>query len=143
MSYKVRDEITVLETNIDDCAGEILGYVMDKLFENGAKDVFYTPIFMKKNRPSYKLTVLCKEKEVELLEDIIFSETTSIGIRKRTETRVVLKREFKEVNTDFGVLKVKSVETIEGEQLYPEFESAKELALKNNVPLKEIYKQIK
>ena len=72
MTEKYTDTINVLETNIDDCTGEFLGYVSQKLFEGGAKDVFYTSIYMKKNRPAYKLTVLCFDDVVEKMEDIIF-----------------------------------------------------------------------
>ncbi|MGE4213845.1 MAG: nickel insertion protein [Anaerotignaceae bacterium] len=142
MNYKEHDVINVLETNLDDCAGEILGYVMDKLFENGAKDVFYTPIYMKKNRPAHKLTVLCADEKVEVLEDIIFMETTSIGIRKHKEERTVLSRCFKEIETKYGKLKVKAVKTPVGERFYPEFESAKELAKINCVSLGVIYKEV-
>lgn len=141
MNYKEQDVINVLETNLDDCTGEILGYVMDKLFENGAKDVFYTPIYMKKNRPAYKLTVLCADEKVDEIEDIIFMETTSIGIRKRREERTILKRCFKEIETKYGKLKVKAVQTPSGERIYPEYESAKNLAEKNCVPLSVIYKE--
>ena len=142
MSYKICDEINVLETNLDDCTGEILGYVLDKLFEVGAKDVFYVPIFMKKNRPAYKLTVICSDDVIDEIEDIIFKETTSIGIRKRKETRTILKREIKEIETPFGQLTVKVVNCEDEERIYPEFESAKKLARKNNVALREIYKKI-
>ncbi|MGL4790975.1 MAG: nickel insertion protein [Anaerotignaceae bacterium] len=141
--FKEQDEIIVLETNLDDCTGEILGYVMDKLLLAGAKDVFYTSIFMKKNRPAYMLTVLCKEDKVEELENIIFTETTSIGIRKRTEVRTILKRSFKEIETPYGLLKVKSVLTPIGERNYPEFEAAKLLSEKFNIPLTEVYKSVK
>jgi uncharacterized protein (DUF111 family) len=142
MNYKEHDVLNVLETNLDDCTGEVLGYVMDKLFENGAKDVFYTPIYMKKNRPAYKLTVLCADEKVEALEDIIFMETTSIGIRKHKEERTILLRCFKEIETKYGKLKVKAVQTPEGERFYPEYESARELAKKNCVPLSVIYKEV-
>lgn len=142
MNYKEHDVINVLETNLDDCTGEILGYVMDRLFDNGAKDVFYAPIYMKKNRPAYKLTVLCGDEKVEVLEDIIFMETTSIGIRKRKEERTILLRCFKEIETKYGKLKVKAVQTPRGECLYPEYESARELAEKNCVSLSVIYKEV-
>ena len=142
MNYKMYDEINVLETNLDDCTGEMLGYVLERLFETGAKDVFYTPIFMKKNRPAYKLTVLCSDDAVDKIEDMIFEETTSIGIRKRKEQRTILKRELKEVEIPLGQLKVKVVKCKNGEKIYPEFESARELAQKNNVPLKDVYKEV-
>ena len=75
------DEICRLETNIDDCTGEMLGYVMERLFEAGARDVHYTPVFMKKNRPAWQLNVICDPKDRERMEEIIFAETTTIGIR--------------------------------------------------------------
>ena len=69
---KTNDEIIVMETNIDDCSSEILAYTAEKLFENGALDVFFTPIYMKKNRPAYRLSTACKEDKLELLQNIIF-----------------------------------------------------------------------
>ena len=134
------DGIYVMETNIDDCSGEILGYTSDILFDAGALDVFFTPIFMKKNRPAYRLTVACKKEDMEKLQNIIFRETTTIGIRYRFEERKVLKREEFEIHTKYGMLKVKKVLNNGEEYLYPEFESMKELAKKNNIPLKELYK---
>ena len=101
------NSICVMETNIDDSSGEILGYTSEKLFEEGALDVFFTPIFMKKNRPAYRLTVACKKGEMEKLQNIIFRETTTIGIRYRFEERKVLKREEAEIDTKYGKLKVK------------------------------------
>ena len=77
-----RDKVVKLETDIDDCSGEVLGYVMKKLFKAGAKDVHYAPVFMKKNRPAWELTVICGEEKAEKLEQIIFTETTTIGIRE-------------------------------------------------------------
>lgn len=134
------DGIYVMETNIDDCSGEILGYTSDILFDAGALDVFFTPIFMKKNRPAYRLTVACKKEDMEKLQNIIFRETTTIGIRYRFEERKVLKREEFEIDTKYGKLKVKKVVNNGEEYLYPEFESMKELAKKKNIPLKELYK---
>ena len=134
------DGIYVMETNIDDCSGEILGYTSDILFDAGALDVFFTPIFMKKNRPAYRLTVACKKEDMEKLQNIIFRETSTIGIRYRFEERKVLKREEFEIDTKYGKLKVKKVVNNGEEYLYPEFESMKELAKKNNIPLKELYK---
>ena len=143
MTDKYTDTINVLETNIDDCSGEVLGYVMDKLFAGGAKDVFYTSIFMKKNRPAYKLTVLCFDEDVEKMEDIIFSETTSIGIRKRKEERVCLKRNFETVDTKYGKIDVKTVFVNDEKRIYPEFESVKKAAEKNNVPFIMVFDEAK
>lgn len=130
----------VMETNIDDCSGEILGYCEEKLFENGALDVFYTPIFMKKNRPAYRLTVACKKEDMFKLQNIIFKETTTIGIRYRFESRTELGREVIEINTEYGKLKAKKVSNQGEVYLYPEYESMKKIARENNIPLKELYK---
>lgn len=134
------EDFIVMETNIDDCSGEILSYVSEKLFENGALDVFYTPVFMKKNRPAYKLTVTCKKNDMFKLQNIIFKETTTIGIRYHFEYRTVLERDSFEIDTKYGKLKVKKVSHNEETYIYPEYESIKELADKNNIPLKELYK---
>ncbi len=134
------EDIVVMETNIDDCNSEILGYTMERLFECNALDVFYSPIYMKKNRPSYKLTVICKEEDMFNLQNIIFKETTTIGIRYRFEDRVKLERENIEIETEYGRLKAKKVLMDENSFIYPEYESMKEIALKNNIPLKELYK---
>ena len=132
-------KIVVMETNIDDCSGEILGYTEDLLFQNGALDVFYTPIFMKKNRPAYRLTVVCKEADIQKLQNIIFKETTTIGIRYRYEYRTELEREPITINTKYGTLQAKKVVNNGETYIYPEYESVKELAEKNHIPLKEIY----
>ena len=132
-------KIVVMETNIDDCSGEILGYTEEMLFKNGALDVFYTPIFMKKNRPAYRLTVVCKEPDIQKLQNIIFKETTTIGIRYRYEYRTELERKQILIDTKYGTLKAKKVSNNGETYVYPEYESVKELAHKNNVPLKEIY----
>lgn len=96
------DYIYKLESNIDDCTGEALGYVMERLMKAGARDVHYTPVFMKKNRPAYQLNVICKEEDIEKLEGIIFRETTTIGIRRQKMERSVLKRQVKTVKTSLG-----------------------------------------
>lgn len=137
---KIKDEVTVLETNLDDSTGEWMGYAMELLLEAGARDVFYTPIFMKKNRPAYQMTVLCDEENAEKLAQIIFRETTTIGIRQRKETRMILSRRQTEVDTRYGKLKVKEVS---GGRIYPEYESARELAREQGAGLPDIYRSIK
>ncbi len=134
------NSICVMETNIDDCSGEILGYTSEKLFNAGALDVFFTPIFMKKNRPAYRLTVACKKEDIEKLQNIIFKETTTIGIRYRFEERKVLERKETEIDTKYGKLKVKEVINNGEKYVYPEYESMRKLAKENNIPLKELYK---
>ena len=127
-----------METNIDDCSGEMLGFVMEQLLGKGALDVFFTSIFMKKNRPAYRLTVVCNEEKMDLLQKVIFTQTTTIGIRYRKEQRTILERKIKEIDTPLGKLQVKEV-LIDGEKrCYPEYESAKKLAVETGKPLWEI-----
>ena len=137
---KPNEGFIVMETNIDDCSGEILGHTEELLFKNGALDVFFTPIFMKKNRPAYRMTVTCRKEDMIKLQKIIFRETTTIGIRYRFEYRTELERKNLEVDTKYGKIKVKKVENNGEIYIYPEYESLKEVASKNNVPLKELYK---
>lgn len=104
---KQNNDIIVMETNIDDCSGEIFGYTQELLFKNGALDVFFTPIYMKKNRPGYRMSVICREQDILELQNIIFKETTTIGIRYRYEYRTELERKIGEVKTKYGKIKVK------------------------------------
>lgn len=84
---KSNEDFVVMETNIDDCGGEIFGYTKELLFKNGALDVFFRLIYMKKNRPAYRMTVACRTKDMYKLQDIIFRETITIGMRYRYEYR--------------------------------------------------------
>ena len=138
--YTEQDEIMVLETNLDDCTGEMLGAAMEILMENGALDAFYTPIFMKKNRPAWCLTVLARPEDTEKMERLIFLHTTTIGIRRHLDQRKILKREKAVVPTAYGELQVKRVALEDGYRDYPEYESAKKLAVETGKPLWEILK---
>lgn len=131
----------MLETNIDDCSAEVLGYVMEKLMDY-ALDVFYTPIFMKKNRPSYKLSVLCYEKYEKQVESIIFKNTTSIGIRKYGVERSILDRKIEQFYIDDISVQVKVVSFEDDIYVYPEYENAKKLAEQKSIPIKQAYKLI-
>jgi uncharacterized protein (DUF111 family) len=134
-----KDFIYKLETNIDDCTGEMLGYVMDILFENGARDVHYTPVYMKKNRPAYLLTVICTEDNVKTLEDIIFKETTTIGIRRIKMERTILERKPKTVTLSIGELNIKKCTLPNGTvRKYPEYESMAKLARENNISIQDV-----
>lgn len=137
------DEIWVLETNIDDCSGEILAYTMEKLFESGANDAFFTPIFMKKNRPATKFTVLCSEENIMKMESIIFKNTTTIGIRKHKAVRTVLKRELVEADTKYGKVKVKVCSFDGDKYYYPEYEDVKKISDELNLSIKKVYDDIK
>ena len=140
-NYTEQDEIMVLETNLDDCTGEMLGAAMEILMENGALDAFYTPIFMKKNRPAWCLTVLARPEDTEKMERLIFLHTTTIGIRRHLDQRRILKREKAVVPTAYGELQVKRVVLEDGYRDYPEYESAKKLAVETGKPLWEILKK--
>lgn len=137
---KPSEEIVVMETNIDDSTGEIFGYTQEKLFKNGALDVFFTPIYMKKNRPAYRMTVICKKEKIHEIQEIIFRETSTIGIRYRFEYRIELSREQIEVETKYGKIKAKKVKNNGEIYIYPEYESIKKIAEEKNIPLKELYK---
>lgn len=115
---------------------------MDKLMEV-ARDSFYTPIFMKKNRPAYKLSVLCDKERIEEVEDIIFANTTSIGIRKIEVERSILDREM--ISIDYKGLKLlfKKVYHKDSSYTYPEYKSAKDLAEKENISIKEAFDKMK
>ena len=136
------DYIYKLESNIDDCTGEALGYVMERLMKAGARDVHYTPVFMKKNRPAYQLNVICKEEDIEKLEEIIFRETTTIGIRRQKMERSVLKRQVKTVKTSLGEARIKVCFMENGMRAYPEYESVRELCRKNGLSFQETYQRI-
>ena len=132
-----KDTIWKLECNIDDCTGEALGYCMGKLLQAGARDVHYIPVYMKKNRPAYQLDVICEEEKRETLENIIFTETTTIGIRRCQMERTVMKREFATITTEYGDAAVKICRHGEIEKVYPEYESAALIAEKSGMPVGE------
>lgn len=130
-----------LESNIDDCTGEELGFVMELLFAAGARDVHYTPVFMKKNRPGYQLNVICMEEEMERLEEIIFRNTTTIGIRRIACDRSVLPREMLTVNTRYGAVQVKKCTVGDDDRFYPEYESIVEICRERGVSYREVYSE--
>ncbi|MCD8021216.1 MAG: nickel pincer cofactor biosynthesis protein LarC [Clostridiales bacterium] len=131
-----------LETNIDDCSGEILGYTMELLFAAGARDVHYHPVYMKKNRPAWQLNVLCDEKDISRMEEIIFRETTTIGIRRVCMERTVLSRESRQVEIPYGTAKVKVCRYGSNIKYYPEYESVKVLCQETGRSYQEVYRDI-
>ena len=134
-----KDTICKLEANIDDCTGEALGYAMKLLMEAGARDVYYVPAFMKKNRPAWILNVLCKEEVREDLEQIIFRETTTIGIRRTEMKRTILEREIREIDTSLGKALMKVCKDGEKTYFYPEYESLAELCKKTGLSYREAF----
>jgi len=134
-----KDFIYKLETNIDDCSGEVLGFVMDRLFEAGARDVHYSPVYMKKNRPAYQLNIICKEEDIEKLEQIIFEETTTIGIRRIQMERSILRREIKIFQTSLGEAQVKICKIDSGKRIYPEYSSVSDLCKKHKMSFQDVF----
>ncbi len=138
------DYIWKLETNVDDCGGEALGFCMEELFAAGAKDVYYSPVYMKKNRPGYELNVLCDEERRAALERIIFAHTTTIGIRRTKYKRTILSRKESVRDTAFGPIHVKEVTLPDGsKRSYPEYEDVARIARERGCAFHEVLEEIK
>ncbi len=135
--------IIKLETNIDDCGGEALAYTMNQLFENGALDVFYTPVYMKKNRPGILLSILCTPDIRQTMEAIIFCNTTSIGIRYQNFERTKLDRTIKTLRTPLGDANVKICTYHDQTYIYPENDSVAALASLHHMSFLDVYDMIK
>lgn len=133
------DEIIVLETNIDDTSSEVLGYTMERLLENGALDVFYTPIYMKKNRPAFMLTVLAGNGTEEKLVDVLLRETTTLGIRRSATQRYCMNREIVNVSTNYGDVRVKVASFGDITKAMPEYEDCREIARNTGLPIRTVY----
>jgi len=139
-----KDEVAVIETNVDNMNPELLAYTSETLLKQGALDVFMTPIFMKKNRPGTMLSVLTTEDKLNDILSIIFKETTTLGVRIHRLEREKLPREIMSVATRFGEVKVKIGKI--GNQIKniaPEYESCKEIAVRQGIPLKDVYDEAK
>ncbi|MHB8061128.1 MAG: nickel pincer cofactor biosynthesis protein LarC [Ruminiclostridium sp.] len=136
------DEISILETNIDNMSPEILGYTMEKLLENGALDVYFTPIYMKKCRPSVMLTVLATCSDEKKLSDIIFKETSTLGVRLSHSSRYCMNREFVKVNTQYGDVRVKIASMGDIMKFAPEYEDCKIIAVKTGLPINKVYELV-
>lgn len=132
--------LLMLEANIDDMNPEFYDFVMSRLFDAGALDVFLTPIQMKKNRPGTKLSVLCRGQDSLYLQDILYSETSTLGIRLSEVQRTSLSRTSQTVETDFGPVRIKIATLPNGQQkTAPEYDDCRRLAGENSVPIREIY----
>jgi uncharacterized protein (DUF111 family) len=138
-----QDDVVVLETNIDDMNPELYGYLMEKLFSDGALDVSFTPVLMKKNRPGTKVEVLCSPGKRADIARCLFAETSTIGLRYHLVHRQTLKRSICQVDTCFGEIQVKCTTDPDGRKHYaPEYEACRQIALKNKVPLKRVYEAV-
>lgn len=136
------DQVVVIQTNIDDSTPETLGYTLSVLMDGGARDVFFTPVYTKKNRPAYRLTLLCDEEKREKLTRLLFLHTSTIGVRWHRENRTVMDRCFGSVETRYGTAKIKHCSYGDISRNYIEYESARLLAEENNLPLCEITAEI-
>jgi uncharacterized protein (TIGR00299 family) protein len=132
-------EIEVIETNLDDWSPESYPHLCEQLFSIGALDVSLIPVHMKKGRPGFLLSVITNPACSWEIKNCILSETTSIGLRFRREKRMTLSRETGTVNTNWGQIRAKRVETPTGYSLYPEYEDCRRVALEKKVPLKDVY----
>lgn len=136
------NSILKLETDIDDCSGETLGYCMEQLFAAGARDVHYLPIYMKKNRPAYQLQVICTKQQAKEMENIIFRETTTIGIRRIPVERTVMHRTVKLMSTSWGEVRVKICEKDGIRKIYPEYEDVARLCREHRLPFEETFRSL-
>ncbi len=137
------DRVVKLETNIDDTTPEILGYALEKIYAEGALEAWFTPVFMKKGRPAYLLTVLTNEGLRRNIENVIFRETTTIGIRRTTMRRTTLVRRPASVQTPWGAVEVKECILPDGSsRFYPEYETLKQIASDKGLALRDVYKAV-
>jgi uncharacterized protein (TIGR00299 family) protein len=137
-----QETIVVLEANLDDMNPQVYGYVIDRLLEAGALDVFSTPVQMKKNRPGSLLTILAKLEDASKLTEIVFAETTTLGVRRREEKRQVLARKWNTVSTRFGDVRIK-IASLNGTvtSYAPEYEDCRRIAAEHRVPLKMVIQE--
>ncbi|MCH1983692.1 nickel pincer cofactor biosynthesis protein LarC [Ruminococcus sp. OA3] len=133
------EDVWVLETNVDDCSGEQLGFLQEELLNLGVKDVVYLPVYMKKNRPAYLLQVLCQDEMAEAAEDMIFRESTSIGIRRYRAGRNVLERRMERIPTKYGEIRMKICYRSNHVYTYPEYEDIRRAATKEGIGYREVY----
>lgn len=139
-SAEAADTIWRLESNLDDCSGEVLGFVMDELFAAGARDVYYTPIYMKKNRPAVQINIICREQDVDKLQNILFCNTTTIGVRRCRMERTILPREIRQMDTPYGKVQVKVCRIGEEVRAYPEYDSVVELCKTHNMSFQKAWR---
>ncbi len=139
---ETNDCIEIIETNVDDMSPEVSGYVMEKLFDCGALDVFFVPLLMKKGRPAIQINVICSAENRQKLMHILLTETTTFGVRYYAVDRVILKREIVEINTPWGPIRAKrgylngiSIKTV------PEYEDCKSIAEQTGVPLQTVFQE--
>lgn len=134
-----QDEVVSIETNIDDMNPEIYPFVLDQLFTRGALDAYLIPVLMKKSRPGVLLSVLVSRSRLDDMLEVIFSQTTTIGVRIQSVERKKLHREERDIQTSFGKVRVKVIRREGHDQIVPEYEECKRLANETKLPLVKIY----
>lgn len=134
------ERIAILETVIDDSTPQLLAYVSERLLEAGAWDVYRVPVQMKKGRTGMQVTVLCPPERLARLREMIFRETTTIGVHWRIEDKMALRREFAEVQTAWGIVRMKIARFASGAEANaaPEYEDCRRIAAEHNIPLKQV-----
>ena len=135
-------QVEIIETHLDDWSPEGYSFLCKRLFDSGALDVSLTPIQMKKGRPAFRLTIMSNTHQAQSLKELIFSETSAIGLRFRTEQRMTLPREIVMVDTSWGPVEAKKVHTPSGIKIYPEYETCKTVAEEHNIPLDRVYREV-
>lgn len=138
-----KESVLVLETNIDNMDPESLGYILGRVLSEGALDAYFTPIQMKKNRPGVQLSILCQPRERDRMLDLVFCETTTLGVRSSLVERYALERDICEVETEFGMIRFK-ISSYRGKvvNVTPEYDDLKRVASETGLPLKEIRKKL-
>lgn len=137
-----RDTVLLIETNLDNQTGESLRFAMDRLIDAGALDVFFTPIYMKKNRPAYKLSVLCTSEERDRFTDLLFTHTRTLGVRYQLMQRSVMRRHFETVETKFGPIRLKIAGHGTLIRQTAEYDDCAKAARTHHVSLDTIYEEV-
>lgn len=137
-----REDVWVLETNLDDCSGEAMGYTLEKLGQAGVRDAFFIPVFMKKNRPGVLLTVVCDQAKIPDVERVVFTHTTTIGIRRYPVERSCLDRAIKTFQTPWGTARVKQCRAGDKTWNYPEYEDVRRICDESGESFGGIYRLI-
>lgn len=137
------DNLFLMETNIDDLSPQTLGFVMERTFKLGALDCWFTPIQMKKNRPATMVSILCSEDKKEILIELLYTETTTLGIRVKEIERNCLERESQKIKTEFGEVNVK-IALYKGKivNVKPEYEQLRQISLNSGISLQEVEKKV-
>jgi hypothetical protein len=139
-SDTLRDTAVMLECNIDDMSPELHGYLMEKLFEQGADDVFFTPVIMKKSRPAVILNVLCRKEQEDRMTELFLTETSTLGLRSAAVNKIMLRRKFETISTSLGDVSLKTgIYKGKSLKMKPEYDDCRRIAKEKKLPLHEVY----